>query len=54
VISPAFTEGEAGQPPESNDPFARNFRAEQVWNEVIRIRNGCPLEAEPTTSQDGP
>ena len=41
ATSPALTEGEAGQPPESNGLFARRARAEQVWNEVIRIHNDC-------------
>jgi len=41
ATSPAFAEGEAGQPPQSDRLLARSVRAEQVWNEAIRIHNGC-------------
>ena len=41
ATSPAFAEGEAGQPPHSDSLLARRVRAEQVWNEAIRIHNGC-------------
>jgi len=41
ATSPAFIKGEAGQPPESDDLFARNARAKQVWMAVIGIHNHC-------------
>jgi hypothetical protein len=41
ATSPAFAEWEAEQGRESDTLFARNAHAEQVWNEVIRILNGC-------------
>jgi hypothetical protein len=39
--STALTEGEAGQPPTSDGMIARRVRSNQVWNEVIRVYNGC-------------
>ena len=46
ATSPAFTEGEVGQPPESTGPFSRNARAKQVWMEVVRIHNGCSMDLD--------
>jgi len=44
--SPALTEGEAGQPPVSDNRIARDFRAKQVWMEVIRIHNHCTTDLD--------
>ena len=52
ATSPALNEGEAGKPPESDNTFARNFRAKQVWFEVIRIHNACTTDLD-LTPPDG-
>jgi hypothetical protein len=54
ATSPALTEGEAGQPPESDDPIARTARANQVWMEMIRILNDCLVELDLTPPDDRP
>ena len=54
ATSPAFTDGEAGQPPTSTGRMARSVRARQVWNEVIRIHNVCTMSAILSPSQELP
>jgi len=42
--SPELTDGEAARPPAASGFIARHRRAQQVWDEVMKIQNGCMLD----------